>query len=172
MNASFTRPSASSYSTASLNLFLGIPLVPIILQPVIASRDLRNLLFAIVICGCLVSVSISAKVRLKVSRSLLADFTAVEPLVFLADIRLIRSGATDPPACSAGMMTWTSGVASEGKQASASFDVALRESFALTQFAEAVANNHGGIIPLSQVQCNYALRGSMPGRPRWGAQSM
>ena len=38
------------------------------------------------------------------------------------------------------------------KQASALFDVALREFLFLTQFAEAITNNHGGIVTLRPLE--------------------
>ena len=38
------------------------------------------------------------------------------------------------------------------EQAGALFDVALGEFLFLTQFAEAVANNHGGIVTLRPLQ--------------------
>jgi hypothetical protein len=52
MKASSTWRSASSYATANLNLLLGTPPLGIILQPVTASRALRNLLFAILMWVC------------------------------------------------------------------------------------------------------------------------
>jgi hypothetical protein len=43
------------------------------------------------------------------------------------------------------------------KQASALFDVALGQFFGLAHFAEAVSNNHSGIITLKYVRRNYVL---------------
>jgi hypothetical protein len=43
------------------------------------------------------------------------------------------------------------------KQTCTLFDVTLGECLSLAHFAEAVANDHGAIIPLRQVERNYAF---------------